>query len=245
MPIRRRPRRANRGAKRLDVSDLKAIVKDQRIWSNLGVVIEPEDGEPHFEIVTVDGTIVDVLVEVELVPERIHVTARLAGRGGQGRGLWEVPQVGDEVAVIVPDGEVEFCPIVVATLSGGEIPSELTEDDIIFANNRGRIIIRTSDDFFVDAAGDAILEPDGEVKLGSSSASDKVIRGSTRDTSEQTFLTALAAFATATNVALISIPTFIDPAKAAYAAAATAFTTAVATFQAAATASLSGKTKTI
>lgn len=111
------------GAKKLDLSDLRHVLRDRRAWAGMGLVIEPEDGEPHFEIVVEDGNIVDILIEVEIVPERIHVTARLSGSGGQNTGLWQIPQIGDEVAVLIPDGEVDFCPIIVGVLSGGQIPN--------------------------------------------------------------------------------------------------------------------------
>ena len=115
--------RRRTGAKKMDLSALRELMKDRRIWMGMGLVIDPEDGEPHFEIVLEDGVIVDILIEVEIVPERIHVTCRLSGTGGQNTGLWQIPKVDDEVAVLIPDGEVDFCPIVWGVLSGGQVPN--------------------------------------------------------------------------------------------------------------------------
>lgn len=59
---------------------------------------------------------------------------------------------------------------------------------------------------------------------------EPAIKGVSFNTALTTFLTAFGAWVTATNVALVSIPTFIDPAKTTYATATTTFTTAVGAF---------------
>jgi hypothetical protein len=118
-----KPLRGRKPTKRLDLTDLREAVKDQRVWCALGVVIQP-DGEPfHFELVTDGDQVTDVLVDVETQPDGLDVTCRLAAAGAsQGAGLWRVPAVGDEVAVLLPDGDVSFMPTIVAVLSSGEVP---------------------------------------------------------------------------------------------------------------------------
>lgn len=72
----------------------------------------------------------------------------------------------------------------------------------------------------------------GTIKLGSSSAADKAIKGSTRDTAEQTFLAAL-------NTYVLAVKTIADPTNA----FTPAFTAAITAFKSAITAALSSKVK--
>lgn len=103
-----KPKRGNRGSKVLDLTTIKEALKDSRQWTAIGVVAKPEDGGPHYEIV---GDNADVMVEVVLMPEHVRLQARLAG------GMWIVPDVGDEVAVIIPSGEIDFMPVITCILS--------------------------------------------------------------------------------------------------------------------------------
>lgn len=119
-----RPKRGRRSTKRLDLTDLRRALRDRRTWNALGVVTVPEGGGPHYELVTEDGAVVDILIEVELVPDQIPVTARMSGfAGGSGAGIWTVPGVGDEVVVAMPAGQIDFQPAIVAVLSSGEVPA--------------------------------------------------------------------------------------------------------------------------
>lgn len=111
-----KPKRGGRPTKRLDLTDIRHLLRDQRQWTALGVVVKPEDGGEHWEIVG-GGAGVDVMVEVELQPTQEIVTARLAA------GMWIVPDVGDEVAVILPAGALDFMPIVTCILSHA-LPAE-------------------------------------------------------------------------------------------------------------------------
>lgn len=112
-----RPKRGSVGAKRIDLSDIREVLKDQRQWCGIGVVIAPSDGSPHWRIETDDdGTEVDVLVEVVLQPSQIPATCRLAA------GMWTVPDLDEEVAVIIPAGRIDFMPIVIAILSSNVVP---------------------------------------------------------------------------------------------------------------------------
>lgn len=103
-----KPKRGGRPTKRLDLGDIREALKDHRQWSAMGVVSKPEDGGQHYEIV---GNNADVMIEVVLVPDHVRVIARLAA------GMWIVPDVGDEVAVLLPAGELDFMPVITCILS--------------------------------------------------------------------------------------------------------------------------------
>jgi hypothetical protein len=103
-----KPRRGRRPVKRLDMSPVLEALKDHRQWTALGVVTQPEDGSAHWQIY---GDNADVLVEVVLQPSQEPVTARLAA------GMWIVPNVGDEVAVLLPAGEIDFMPVITCILA--------------------------------------------------------------------------------------------------------------------------------
>lgn len=125
-------KRGRMRGKRFDPTDLKKIVREQRNWTAFGKVIRPEGvgpNEPHFDL---DGT--DLLVDVEFQPTLIDVTCRVsAGFGGPQLGLWAVPPVGAEVAVVIPDGELEHGPIVVGILSTGQLPDGVAANVVVFA----------------------------------------------------------------------------------------------------------------
>jgi hypothetical protein len=102
-----KPMRGRRPTKRLDLTDMKEALRSREQWTALGVVIAGEGGKPHYEVL--DGA--DIHVEVELQPMREKVFARLAA------GMWVVPSIGEEVAVIVPAGDITFMPTIVCILA--------------------------------------------------------------------------------------------------------------------------------
>lgn len=113
-------RARRRGTKRLDLSTLREALKDTRVWALVGVVIKPdgEEGATHWEVVTDDaGNATDIVVEVNLVPANVEVTARLSMLG-----VVQVPEVGDEVLVVFPDGQLDWMPVIAARLSSGAVP---------------------------------------------------------------------------------------------------------------------------
>lgn len=59
----------------------------------------------------------DVLVEVVLQPSQEPVTARLAA------GMFMIPDIGEEVAVIIPSGEISFMPVIACILSSNVVPT--------------------------------------------------------------------------------------------------------------------------
>lgn len=112
-----RPKRGKRAAKRLDLTDLRAILRDGRLWTGLGIATVLDGNSSHWRLHSDDGTTnVDVLVDLVLQPEQIPITARLQS------GMWIVPNVGDECAVIIPSGRVDFMPIIVGILSNNSVP---------------------------------------------------------------------------------------------------------------------------
>jgi hypothetical protein len=162
-------RRVKPSASRIDLSVMREALKDGRVWSALGVV--RADASGNFYELTED----DVLVEVELEPSGQKITARLgAMAGGPGRGVWAIPPIGTEVAVMVPNGEYELGPIIVATLSSNDVPSELDATTIVVKNN----------------IGDIAIVPSGELKLGSKTATQQAIKGNLFQTKFNNFVTA-------------------------------------------------------
>lgn len=118
------PLRGRKGARRFDPSDLRQLLRDERLWAQLGTVRKVAGAAQHWELV--DG---HILVDVETHPRRLELRCRLGtAAGGMGRGLWRVPAVGEEVAVLVPDGEIDFYPIIVAVLESGTAPDRVGDD---------------------------------------------------------------------------------------------------------------------
>lgn len=112
-----KPKRGRKAAKRIDLTDIKEALRDRRQWTALGLIVAPTDGSPHWRIESDDqGNQVDVLVEVVLQPSQEQITARLAA------GMWTVPALGEEVAVIIPAGRTDFMPTIVCILSSNSVP---------------------------------------------------------------------------------------------------------------------------
>jgi len=105
------PKRRRGGAKRFDPSGLQAWIEAlmaRKQYATLATVVAP-DGGSHYELVAGDGdTLAAILVEVETMPDRVPLTCTLAEWG------WLIPDVGDEVVVIIPSGQIDFQPVIVA-----------------------------------------------------------------------------------------------------------------------------------
>lgn len=123
-------RRRARG-KAIDMAQVKSALRDGKAWTSLGVVRQFPGESSHFEI---DGD--DVLVDVELVPSNERVLCRLAAAGGGG--FWTVPAVGEEVAVLVPEGDIEADPIILGTFSTP--PGDVAVDRIIITRGEVKIV---------------------------------------------------------------------------------------------------------
>ena len=107
-----KPKRGKRPVRRLDLTDIRAALRDGRQWTTLARVIVADGQSSHFELHTNRaGELVDILVDVETIPDRLDLTCSLTG----GWGGWWIPEVGDEVIVVLPAGAIDFRPTIVAT----------------------------------------------------------------------------------------------------------------------------------
>lgn len=130
-------RRQRKGTKRLDLTAMKAALKDQRAWACLGVVLEAQDSGNHFDI---DDNVISV--EVDLQPSQEQITACVAAIGGSfGAGIYAIPPVGAEVYVLIPDGELDFCPVIIGLSSSGTLPSDIGVNTIVIASPPGGEVI--------------------------------------------------------------------------------------------------------
>lgn len=105
--------------RRLPMEGIKAAVQDGRVWVKIGVVRLFDGETSHYEL---DGE--DIVVDVELMPERHHALCRLGNGHG---GVVRVPAVGTEVLVAVPEGDMDCDPVIVAELSSGAVPDGVSE----------------------------------------------------------------------------------------------------------------------
>lgn len=128
-------KRGRRGAKRLDIAEVKKALRDRRLWSGLGVVRRFPGETAHYEIEVDDQP--DVLVDVELVPNGERVFCRLGIAVG---AVWKIPPVDTEVAVLIPEGDFDADPIIVAVL---EAPPDLLSETtvVIVAPSGGEVLI--------------------------------------------------------------------------------------------------------
>jgi len=140
-----RRKRNRKATKRADLAALKEVMKDNRVWCALGIVLADDSGSAHFEI---NGG--EVLVDVELQPSLEEVSAIVSTPlGGNGSGVWSVPPVGSEVIVAVPDGEFDFQPTIVGVMNGGGGVDGLSASTlVIVAPPGGKVLIH-------DGNGDA------------------------------------------------------------------------------------------
>ncbi len=137
----RKLKRRRKGAKRFDPTDLKALLADTRCWACAALVVVPDGLSSHYEMVTEDGKLVDIMVEVETVPDQQDLTCRLASvSGGTNAGIWTIPPVGAEVIVLIPNAQIDFMPTIVAILPTGEIPDDVAPGVTVIANSSKVII---------------------------------------------------------------------------------------------------------
>lgn len=135
-----KPYRGRKAVKRLDLTDMREVFRDRRVWSSVGVVTIPDGESTWWEIVQHDdGSSVDVLVDVVLHPSETPVTCRLAA------GIFDVPDEGDEVAVILPEGAIDFMPIIVCRLSTNSVPTAQGPQPGRIAIIRDQVVVHDGD----------------------------------------------------------------------------------------------------
>lgn len=157
----------------------------------------------------------------------------------QPYGFSSVPLAGAEVVTVFPNGDRSH-PLVLAASDrryrprGGQAGQVLlyTDEGDLVKLGRGHVIS---------------LETSGTVKLGSSSAAESAIKGTSRNTAEQTFLSALTTAFAAINTYALTIQPVSDPTNAATPVLTTALLTtaaaAINAFKTAAGNALSAKVK--
>ena len=120
--IRKRLKKRQKGANRLDLTDLKKALKDRRCWACHAVVVVAEGESSHWELLLDDdGELIDILIDVTTQPEGLELTCRLGGMSSAG--TLTIPKLGDEVIVVVPSGKIDFSPAIVAILSSNDLPN--------------------------------------------------------------------------------------------------------------------------
>jgi len=132
------PKRGRRGAKRLDLTDMRDLFRDHRMWFALGIVERPDDGD---DTAIIGAT--DVQIEVVLQPSLQPVTCRLPA------GVWDVPDEGDEVMVGLPEGAIDFMPVIVGRLSSGHVAA-------VQGPQAGRIVLERDEVLVHDGNGGAV-----------------------------------------------------------------------------------------
>jgi len=120
-------KRGRRAVRRLPANEIRAALVDGRVWAGLGVVYQDDSGS-HYDVDDELG----VLVHVRLMPAEEPLLCRLGGLGSGGDGgVWRIPPVGTEVVVVIPSGDIDDDPCIVATLASGGTPGELDEDTLV------------------------------------------------------------------------------------------------------------------
>lgn len=132
--LRKSKRPTHSPRRRPDLTAMREALLDGRVWTAMGIVVNGDDGN-YFEFYEDD-----VLVDVELMPNEEHIQARLGGvAGGPGMGIWGIPPLGTEVAILVPTGEYEFGASIVAVLSSGSLPDGIAPGVTVIAN--GEVLV--------------------------------------------------------------------------------------------------------
>jgi hypothetical protein len=123
-----RPRRRGAGNKRLDMTEIRSALRDERRWTAIGVIVANTDGSPHWRVEMDGSEAVDIMVDVVLQPSQVPIECRLQA------GMWIVPRIGEEVAVSIPDGQIDFLPCIIGILSSNEVPTVQgpTPDRMVF-----------------------------------------------------------------------------------------------------------------
>lgn len=118
-------KRGRRATKRLNLAKVRDVFRDRSTWTDVGIVQANDDG-PHFEIDTESG---DVLIEVITQPNLIPLTCRLLFSGF----AVGIPAAGEEVALIIPGGELDGMPIALPILSSGTLPAGVQEGRVVIS----------------------------------------------------------------------------------------------------------------
>lgn len=146
------------------------------------------------------------------------------GEHHQSYGFASVPLVGAEHVTIFPNGDRGH-PLVIAISDRRHRPTGGQPGQVTMHHYAGAKVTML-------ANGDVVVQPGGSgvVRLGSGAAADGAIKGTTRNTAEQTFLTAMNTFIAA-----------VVPGTGAPALAIAAFQAAITAFKSAAAGAVSAR----
>ena len=194
----------------IDMSRLSAAVSrpgiDPRIWCSLAFAL----GESHLDEKHGD------FVDVQILPSELEVTVRVPqSYAGNAFGVNEGRiHKDDELIVLFPDGDPAVGGVVVARLWSQSDPpakdaidnpkdcSRTLEKDLserLRLSGTGQWIANGEDEFHHTTTKTATYEAEtfvaktGKVRLGSSGASEQLVKGNTYQSAEQQFLTQLTA----------------------------------------------------
>ena len=218
---------------------------DTRTWVSWGTVasVGGEDGKPDFSdpnavVITSKGVDVDVILE----PEGVPVTCTYGTQAGDCFILTPI-RPGDQVMVVIPEGEYGAVPAIVKVMAGPHTPLPLEDDrKPVFKNDRLHIFaktvpieIRTQGGARVRLTQDQHVEVVGQlVALGSAEATEQAVLGTTQRSAESTLDTAFQTFLGVLTTYAAAIQSIADPsglATTALTTGITALTTAISTYE--------------
>ena len=189
---------------------------DLRYWVSHGTVGTQDDAgnldvtNPNSIWIGPEGVECDVRLE----PLMIHVCCRFAGISGGDVTAYPPIHPGDQVLVTLPEGFAHL-PVIVAVLNSRACKQPLDENQVpIFDNQRLLVYAKTAAIDIRTAGGvQVLLEQDGNatvkaqtIKLGGPDASEPLELGQTRNTAEDSYLTAAISAVGELSVACTSPP---------------------------------------
>ncbi len=140
-------RAGSKAGKRFDPAALREVLGvGADVQSALGVVVAGEDGAAY-DLDVVGGQVREITVEQQLVPAGGRVTARVAAGGGSPlRGVFGLPEIGDEYMVHFVGGDRSNA-IAASPLSGARYPASAQQA------TGGKILVIGVEVILTNAAG--------------------------------------------------------------------------------------------
>lgn len=161
-----KPLRSKKATKRLDTNSLRALARDGRVWVDIGVVTKPPGEAQHWRKVDSAGR-TDILVSVDGVTTGQDWDCRLsAAAGSVATGLWRVPAVGDEVVIVVPNGDASFMPVIVSALGSGQVPARAGDD---------KTVLVATDEIQLQVGGKVVRVNGDKIQIGDTAAEPLVL----------------------------------------------------------------------
>lgn len=196
---------AGTGVRReLDLPKVRDAMKDARAWCSYGIVATVgddgtiNDTDQHAVLIAPGGVAVDVV----LAPSEEPVTCRYAGiAGGPDVTIYAPIHAGDEVLVVIPDGQLGLPPVIVAIMTSRAAPLPIENDGKpVFRNDRLSIFSRTVPIEIRTPGGSVRVEPDGKVNLGAPDAGEQLVLGTSYRSAEHEMNAGLLGLSAAFNL---------------------------------------------